>query len=170
MMERLTEHHVDGKGAYMKCSEHCEEDGCGDCGNLDHIIDRLAAYEDTGLTPEEVKLIANVLREVGETYNCWFNYVAQCVIENSKLQKLAQAERAGLLVVLPAGVTRESLSGELASLVDMAFGDGKETYTTGYRNGHKNGVIETLRRVLGIPDGTCQDAETALDQAMKGRE
>ena len=126
-------------------------------------VDRLAAYEDIGMTPKEVKLIANVLREVGETYNCWFNYVAQCVIEHSKLQKFAQADRAGQLVVLPAGVTRESLSGELASLADIAFEDGEETYTTGYRNGHKNGVIETLRRVLGIPDGTCQDAKAALE-------
>ena len=66
---------------------------------LNNAIVRLAAYEDTGLTPEEVKLIANVLREVGETYNCWFNYVAQCVIEHSKLQELVQAEKDGRLVV-----------------------------------------------------------------------
>ncbi len=31
---------------------------------------RCAAYEDTHLEPEEVKLIANALREVGKTYNC----------------------------------------------------------------------------------------------------
>lgn len=71
---------------------------------IDILANRLAAYEDTGLTPEEVKLIANALREVGETYNCWFNYVAQCVIEHSKLQEFVQAEKAGRLVVLPCKV------------------------------------------------------------------
>lgn len=65
---------------------------------------RCAAYEDTRLEPEEVKLIANALREVGETYNCWFNYVAQCVIEHSKLQEFVQADKDGRLVVLPVKV------------------------------------------------------------------
>lgn len=54
-MERLTEKHYSGKGYFMKCSEACANDDemCGGCPQLDKIIDRLAAYEDTGLTPEE---------------------------------------------------------------------------------------------------------------------
>lgn len=110
-MERLTAK-LDGKGVIMLPSG-AEHDWCIGARKVGDVTiqylsgtaaDRLAAYEDTGLTPEEVKLIANVLREVGETYNCWFNYVAQCVIEHSKLQKLAQADQAGRLVVLPCKV------------------------------------------------------------------
>lgn len=54
-MERYTEKHYDGNGHYLICSGACETLNCGDCGILDKIVDRLAAYEDTGLTPEEVQ-------------------------------------------------------------------------------------------------------------------
>lgn len=54
-MERYTEKHYDGNGHYLLCSGTCETLNCGDCGILDKIVDRLAAYEDTGLTPEEVQ-------------------------------------------------------------------------------------------------------------------
>lgn len=32
-------------------------------------------------------------------------------------------------------------------------GDGKETYTTGYRNGHTNGQMELLEKILDIDVG-----------------
>lgn len=54
-MERLTDKHYTGDGYYMKCSERLRcEDNCGECDQLDEIIDRLGAYEDTGLEPEEI--------------------------------------------------------------------------------------------------------------------
>ena len=54
-MERYTEKHYDGNGYYLICSGNCETLNCGDCGILDKIVDRLAAYEDTGLEPEAVE-------------------------------------------------------------------------------------------------------------------
>lgn len=55
MVERLTEKHYLGTDHYMKCSENCDVDmGCIDCPSFDRLVERLAAYEDTGLTPEEV--------------------------------------------------------------------------------------------------------------------
>lgn len=36
-------------------------------------------------------------------------------------------------------------------------GDGAETYTTGYRNGHMNGQIELLERILDIDTGLCSE-------------
>ena len=54
-MERYTEKHYDGNGYYLICSGNCETFNCGDCGILDKIVDRLAAYEDTGLEPEDFK-------------------------------------------------------------------------------------------------------------------
>lgn len=56
-MERLTEHHVNKTlGAYMVCSGACikEDFDCTLCENLNKIVNTLAAYEDTGLEPEEV--------------------------------------------------------------------------------------------------------------------
>lgn len=56
-MERLTEHHVNKTlGAYMVCSGACikEDFDCTLCENLNKIVNTLAAYEDTGLTPEEI--------------------------------------------------------------------------------------------------------------------
>ena len=40
----------------MKCSEHCykEDFSREDCAKFDELVDRLAAYEDTGLEPEEI--------------------------------------------------------------------------------------------------------------------
>lgn len=55
-MERLTEKHYLAEDHYMKCSEDCNVDiDCVDCPAFDKLIERLAAYEDTGLTPEEIK-------------------------------------------------------------------------------------------------------------------
>lgn len=59
-MERLTK--VDGIGMNecIKCFDCCPEkagvnlEHCGYCDHWQDIIDRLAAYEDTGLTPEDV--------------------------------------------------------------------------------------------------------------------
>lgn len=52
-MERLTEKHYLGTDHYMKCSGSCNVDmDCIDCPSFDCLVERLAAYEDTGLTPE----------------------------------------------------------------------------------------------------------------------
>ena len=53
-MKRYTEKHYDENGYYLICSGNCETLNCGDCGILDKIVDRLAAYEDTSLEPEEI--------------------------------------------------------------------------------------------------------------------
>lgn len=39
-------------------------------------------------------------------------------------------------------------------------GDTAETYTTGYRYGHRNGQIELLQQILGIFDGVSELEET----------
>lgn len=57
IMERMTELY-NGKvnEYYKKCSLKCYPNGfsCSDCEKLDNLVNRLGAYEDTGLTPEEV--------------------------------------------------------------------------------------------------------------------
>lgn len=55
-MERLTIKLGDGYGYCMKCEETCAlaEVDCLDCAGLERVVERLGAYEDTGLEPEEV--------------------------------------------------------------------------------------------------------------------
>lgn len=142
---------------------------------LNNAIVRLAAYEDTGLTPEEVKLIANALREVGETYNCWFNYVAQCVIEHSKLQEFVQAEKDGRLVVLPCKVTDtvyivESIMKGKKHIGEKVVSAQIDHVTIG---GSKKPVLdvcsETGNWYIALEDGefwiTRREAEAALREA-----
>ena len=62
-MERYTEKHYDGNGYYLICSGNCETFNCGDCGILDKIVDRLAAYEDTGLEPCDYSAMAHALEQ-----------------------------------------------------------------------------------------------------------
>ena len=57
-MERLTKtHYISDNGHYMACSElnSCCDKECSTCNHLDEIVERLAAYEDTGLMPGEFK-------------------------------------------------------------------------------------------------------------------
>lgn len=49
-MERLTVPYEYGDGYRSKCAETCGE--CDGCWGLDEIVNRLGAYEDTGLPPE----------------------------------------------------------------------------------------------------------------------
>ena len=76
-MERLTydfciggNHCWQVKGAdNLECREVCErqgDDGCKACP-IAKAFDCLAAYEDTGLEPEEIEQ----LKIVGSTYNGW---------------------------------------------------------------------------------------------------
>ena len=93
-MERYTEKHYDGNGYYLICSGNCETFNCGDCGILDKIVDRLAAYEDTGLEPEDFKRTFTedaLLKLTGQLLG----------VTPDRLRELAQADREGRCVVLP---------------------------------------------------------------------
>lgn len=93
-------------------------------------ITRLAEYEDSGLSPEEV-------------------------------QELAKAKADGRLVVLPCKVWE--LLQKYKELTEPQ-GDEAETYTTGYRNGHRNGQAELIAYLLQIDTGTREAAEKALER------
>lgn len=57
----------------------------------------------------------------------------------------------------------EDLRAKYQALVaekDKNSGDTAETYTTGYRYGHRNGQIELLQQILGICDGVSEPEET----------
>ena len=89
-MERLTEKHYLAEDHYMKCSEDCNVDmDCVDCPAFDKLIERLAAYEDTGLTPEEVNDVMAKAKLASA-----FGVAAE------RLRELAEADKEGRLVVL----------------------------------------------------------------------
>ena len=94
-MERLTEKHYLAEDHYMKCSEDCNVDmDCVDCPAFDKIIERLAAYEATGLMPEEIK--------APFTEDTMINLAAQAMgVEPSRLREIAEAEKDRRVVVLP---------------------------------------------------------------------
>ena len=61
------------------------------------MADRLAAYEDTGLTPEEIK--------APFTEDTMINLAAQALgVEADRLRELAEADKDGHVVVLPCKV------------------------------------------------------------------
>ena len=61
------------------------------------FVDRLAAYENTGLTPEEIK--------AQFTEDTMINLAAQALgVEPSRLRELAEADKDGRCVVLPCKV------------------------------------------------------------------
>ena len=97
-MERLTEKHYLGTDHYMKCSGNCNVDmDCIDCPSFDRLVERLAAYEDTGLTPSDVRSLwgewnamMSVLNSIGGGYD--------------RLRELAEADKDERVVVLPCKI------------------------------------------------------------------
>lgn len=99
-MERLTEKHYLGTDHYMKCSGNCNVDmDCIDCPSFDCLVERLAAYEDTGLEPESVEALKLFMmgKEISEITE--FDG-----LPIDRLRELAEADKAGRLVVLPCKV------------------------------------------------------------------
>ncbi len=100
-MERLTKRDTDGQ-AMMDC-EKCKADWAGrhgqpmfDCTSLycrNRLKNRLTAYEDTGLTPEEVTALqkdwSDLCTVIGECGGI------------DRLRELAEADKEGRMVVLP---------------------------------------------------------------------
>ena len=90
-MERLTEKHYIGTDHYVTCSGNCNVDmNCIECPSFDRLVERLAAYEDTGLSPQACA----EAREAGKV-------LSSCDISFGRLAELLTADKAGRLVVLP---------------------------------------------------------------------
>ena len=96
-MERLTEKHYLGTDHYMTCSGNCNVDmDCIDCPSFDRLVERLAAYEDTGLYPESVEALK--LSMMGKAISEITEFEGLPI---DRLRGLAEADKDGRLVVLP---------------------------------------------------------------------
>ena len=122
-MERLTydfcvgdKHCWQVKGAdNLECREVCRnqgENGCTDCP-IAKAFDRLAAYEETGLSPEEIERILDSYGR-GMTLRTENAQRLEIIkeIPINRLRELAQAEKEGRLVVLPCKDWFEIVFGE----------------------------------------------------------
>ena len=96
VIERLTKWE-NGHAYYTRCFEKpCYGGGCKleDCPCETVVCEHLAAYEDTRLTPEEIKAPL--------TEDAMINLEAQALgVEPSRLRELAEADKDGRVVVLP---------------------------------------------------------------------
>lgn len=107
-MERLTEHSKQTSHENGICCTHFRGPEClevgGNCAMNckweEAAWSRLAAYEDTRLTPEEAKRMSNILMDVGIDYNCSWEYVKNWLLDD-RLRELAEADKNGRVVVLP---------------------------------------------------------------------
>lgn len=92
-MERLTERDKNGTAMAVCCGSECEYNYCceasgfSECRGIDDIIDRLAAYEDTGLEPETVSKIRDIVLDISGDLD--------------RLCELTQADREGLCGIPP---------------------------------------------------------------------
>lgn len=108
-MERLTQRLRTGE--VLMASEY--EEKYTEQEWISVLQDRLAAYEDTGLTPEEINDLASV-REIPPEAEYAINKHADSIIErldkllaqtddDVRLRELAEADKDGRLVVLEKG-------------------------------------------------------------------
>lgn len=71
---RLTEKHYNGKGYYMLCSGVLRCDGkCGDCDELDKLVDCLGEFEDKAENTVEVVRCVNCIHFGAEAaaFDAW---------------------------------------------------------------------------------------------------
>lgn len=176
-MERLTKRDTDGQ-AMMDC-EKCKADWTGkhgkpmvDCTALycrNRLKARLAAYEDTGRTPEEVTALGNLFDYVLEESK---TLTGQLALLN-RIRELAEADRDGRLVVLPsdkaltnADRIRAATNQQLAKLL---YDNQKEFCRIMYKNlGFEDELdfSEDYSDILAWLNAPSKEAKRALE-AMK---
>ena len=95
-MERLTKRIEGGQAVFHECHGTCGTCDGANCYCIGPMVDRLAAYEDTGLEPEEIKNALDV-NDIIPEINVTVDHICD----------LLQAEQDGRLVVLPCGTDVE---------------------------------------------------------------
>lgn len=168
-MERLTDPCWKNLDPWECCGQdyYCKR-GCHDKGGCTNgcivpkLYARLAAYEDTGLTPEEIK--------APFTEDTMINLAAQALgVEPSRLRELAEADRDGRVIVLPAkkgdtlyAVTRFGVEKRVVKEIAAPF-----FYNT-YESSDRAALSTAIRNFGKTVFLTREEAERAL-QEMEGK-
>lgn len=102
-MERLTKYLASGAATYDYPVDCCSGVDCNDrvakSAYRQTCVERLAAYEDTGLTPEEIKKIgmeteAGCVKAIAWTYG----------VDINRIRELAEADKDGCVIIVPCKV------------------------------------------------------------------
>lgn len=125
-MERLTYRTDDGSCCFLHCM-HCDGDNCQCCNEVDNAAARLAAYEDTGLDPEEVRAALHLVQ--------FFQEMWGPLDDVKHIRELLQAEKDGRVVILPC-----KAGDKVYRIVDM------QSHTI-----YKNFVREETAQPIGVP-------------------
>lgn len=134
------------------------------CSQLDGnvVVERLAAYEDTGLTPEELK--------APFTDDTMINLAAQALgVEPSRLRELAEVDKDGRVVVLPCKVGDTVYFALLGRIIEkqvfsiVSFSNSTRIYCGGTSEYFRP---EDIGKTFFL---TREEAEKAL-QEMEGKE
>lgn len=91
-MERLTKRSDTGHAYYPRCFEEACNRRCEDCLFDETVCKRLAAYEDTGLEPEEVSALIKDWSDLRTT-------IGECG-GIDRLRELAEADKDGRVAVV----------------------------------------------------------------------
>ena len=165
-MERLTEWNGEQPrhAYYPRCFKApCYGDGCkiNDCLFETAVCERLADYEDTGLTPEEIK--------APFTEDTMINLAAQALgVEPSRLRELAEADKDGRVVMLPCKVGDTVYFALLGRIIEkqvfsiVSFSNSKRIYCGGTSEYFRP---EDIGKTFFL---TREEAERAL-QEMEGK-
>lgn len=166
-MERLTEWNggQTRHAYYPRCFKYpCYGNGCKikDCPLEIALCERLAAYEDTGLTPEEIK--------APFTEDTMINLAAQALgVEPSRLRELAEVDKDGRVVVLPCKVGDTVYFALLGRIIEkqvfsiVSFSNSTRIYCGGTSEYFRP---EDIGKTFFL---TREEAEKAL-QEMEGKE
>lgn len=166
-MERLTKWNggQTRHAYYPRCfKEPCYGSGCKikDCPFETAVCERLAAYEDIGLTPEEIK--------APFTEDTMINLAAPALgVEADRLRELAEADRDGRVIVLPAkkgdtlyAVTRFGVEKRVVKEIAAPF-----FYNT-YESSDRAALSTAIRNFGKTVFLTREEAERAI-QEMEGK-
>ena len=159
-MERLTEKHYLGTDHYVTCSGNCNVDmNCIECPSFDRLVERLAAYEDTGLTPEVFQSYVVFLQDLIGSQK------ASEALD--RFRWLAEADKDGRVVVLPCkvGDTVYFRTYDCNGTVDLGIQPHKVTAIVW------NAIVRGRYIDVGLPSGqygvswflTREEAEKALE-------
>lgn len=169
-MERLTKKHYLGTDHYMKCSGNCNVDmDCIDCPSFDCLVERLAAYEDTGLCPESVEALK--LSMMGKAISEITEFDGLPI---DRLRELAEADKGGRLVVLPVKPVLTPIISSMLYIIDDGdiYEDALYEAEVGMSESGKTNVVYTTLYDLMIFEQadigktvflTREEAEEALE-------
>lgn len=170
-MERLTRRSDTGHAYYPRCFEEPCNRRCEDCLFDETICKRLAAYEDTELTPEEVSALV-------KDWSDLCTIIGECG-GIDRLRELAEADKDGRVVALPVKPVLTPILSSMLYIIEDGdiYEDALYEAVAGMsENGKMNVVCTTLSDQIIFEQAdigktvflTREEAEKALEAMRKG--